>query len=65
MFGSNAFDKKILKLIDQDEKHDKNNVVSSLELLKMMRNRFILMQDILKPLFDVLSKEILNKGDKW
>ena len=59
MFGSNAFDKKILKLIDQDEKHDKNNVVSSLELLKMMRNRFILMQDILKPLFDVLSKEIL------
>lgn len=59
MFGNNAFDKKILRLIEQDEKHDKNNVVSSLELLKSLKKRFILMQDILKPLIDVLSNDIL------
>lgn len=59
MFGNNAFDKKILRLIEQDEKHDKNNVVSSLELLKSLKKRFILMQDILKPLINVLSNDIL------
>ena len=59
MFGNNTFDKKILKLINQDEKHDKNNVVSSLELLKSLKQRFILMQDILKPLVNILSKDIL------
>ncbi len=59
MFGNNAFDKKILRLIEQDEKHDKNNVVSSLELLKSLKKRFILMQDILKPLIDILKGDIL------
>ena len=59
MFGNNAFDKKILRLIEQDEKHDKNNVVSSLELLKSLKKRFILMKDILKPLINVLSNDIL------
>ena len=59
MFGNNTFDKKILKLIDQDEKHDKTSIVSAIDLLKRMRKRFILMQDILKPLINVLSKEII------
>lgn len=58
MFG-NSLDKKILKLIETEEKHDKKEVVSSLEVLKLLKQRFLLMQDIFKPLIERLSKEMI------
>ena len=58
MFG-NSLDKRILKLIATEEKHDRNSVVSSLEMLKLLKQRFLSMQDILKPLVERLSKEMI------
>ncbi len=58
MFG-NSLDKRIIKLIETEEKHDKKSTVSSLEILKLLKQRFLLMQDILKPLVERLSKEMI------
>ncbi len=58
MFG-NSLDKRILKIIDTEEKHDKKSTVSSIEILKLLKQRFLLMQDILKPLVERLNKEMI------
>ena len=58
MFGYSNADKKIIRLIEKEEKHIGQDTVSALDLLKIAKKRYILMKEVLKPLTQSLSKEM-------
>ncbi len=57
MFINNSLEKNILRLVDKEEKHNSTSIISALDLLKLLRKRYILMQKILRPLVEALGKD--------